>query len=243
MKYLTYGNKSGKTVMLIHGMAATALRCYEPLLGSLKDCHVVLAKVDGHIPEDPSALTSLSDACDEIERYIRDELGNEVWCLGGFSMGATMAAEIAGRGRIKLSKLFLDAAFLVDLGPILSRVYTGMFCFFIEWIKKGRKVPGPLLDRVTGKGNRSIIDMLYRGVRPETIRNVCRYVYRYHIPEGIKDFAGDTLFLYGSHEPYPRRSAALLASYLPGLRQKEIQGMGHGQFLMSRPEDYAKLLL
>ena len=243
MKYLTYDNKNNKSIVFIHGMATTALQCYELILPYLKDYYIVLVEVDGHILEDHSLLTSFSNACKEIESYIREEQNNEVYCLAGFSMGATMAVEIASRNHIQITKLFLDATFLVDMGPILSKLYTFVFCFFIDWIKKGNTVPDLLLDSFMGKGNKSIIEMLYYGVERDTIKNVCQYVYSYSIKEEIKDYKGEALFIYGSNEPYPRKGAKLLASYLPKLKQKEIPNMGHGQFLHTQAKDYSKVLL
>ena len=32
MNYLTYGNKQDKAIVLMHGMASTALLCYAPIL-------------------------------------------------------------------------------------------------------------------------------------------------------------------------------------------------------------------
>lgn len=32
MNYLTYGNKNNKVLVFIHGMASTALLCYESIL-------------------------------------------------------------------------------------------------------------------------------------------------------------------------------------------------------------------
>lgn len=48
MNYLTYGTKGNRTLLFIHGMASTALLCFEPLLKYFTDYYVVLAEVDGH---------------------------------------------------------------------------------------------------------------------------------------------------------------------------------------------------
>lgn len=59
----------------------------------------------------------------------------------------------------------------------------------------------------------------------------------------IRDFNGEAMFIYGQNEPYPRRSAALLKSFLPNLQIKELYDMGHGQYLFSYPEKYTNIML
>lgn len=85
--------------------------------------------------------------------------------------------------------------------------------------------------------------MLYTGVTQKTITNVCEYVYRYDIPEGIRRYIGQTVFWYGSNEPYPRRSAELLKGYLPKLEVVEFENMGHGQYLHEHSAEYAAKLI
>lgn len=243
MNYLTYGDKNNKSIVLIHGMATTAKMCYERILPFLQEYYVVLVEVDGHIPGDDRPLISLADACTDVERYIEDELGGEAYCLGGFSMGGTMATEIMARGNVNIECVFLDAAFLTKMGPMLTRLYKIIFWSAISWLIKGHSVPKFMMDIMMGKDNSAVIDMLYTGVKKETIYNVCQDVYTYSIPEKIKDFSGKVLFIYGSNEPYPRKGSALLKKSFPGLQIKEIEGMGHGQYIMVNPKEYAEELL
>lgn len=245
MNYLTYGDKKNKSIVLIHGMATAARTCYEFLLEYLKDYYVVLVETDGHIPGKPdSVLESFPNVCKSIENYIQQELGGEVYCLGGLSMGASMTTEILGRNNIKVSKAFIDGAFIVDLGPVLSKVYRSLFVFFIGWVQKGHDLPGfvsdNIYDRMMGKGNRAIIDGLYYDVKKETVKNVCDFVYRYKIHDEIKNFKGEALFIYGSLEPYARKGALLLKEKMPSLQIREIENMGHAQYLYNYHEEYAR---
>lgn len=66
-----------------------------------------------------------------------------------------------------------------------------------------------------GKDNNSIIEMLYPNITSNTIKNACGFVYRYNIPENIKNYKGTVLFWRGSNEKYPRKSVTLLKKYLP----------------------------
>ena len=48
MNFLSFGDKNNQSILFIHGMASTAMLCYEPILKMLPDYHVILAEVDGH---------------------------------------------------------------------------------------------------------------------------------------------------------------------------------------------------
>lgn len=241
MNFLCFGNKTNKSILFIHGMASTSMLCYEPILGRLSDYYVILAEVDGH-SERTNELVSLEKNCDEIEKYIINNLSGNLYCLSGFSMGATMAVEIIGRGNVNVAKTHLDAAFLTKMG-LLTKPYEYIFCKAIERIQNGKVIPKFMMDAVMGKDNNSIIEMLYQDITSNTIKNACEFVYRYSIPENIKYYKGTVVFWRGSNEQYPRKSAALLKKYLPALEDVEIEHMGHGQFLHEHSDEYADKLI
>lgn len=242
MNYLTYGNKKNKAIVFIHGMASTALLCYEPILKYFENYYVVLAEVDGHSDNIKGDLINLKDCCDDIEKYINENSDGHIYGLCGFSMGATMAVELIGRGKISVDKVVLDAAFTVKMG-IKTKPYEICFSKAIKRIRQGKKIPQFLLDSVMGKGNNSVIEMLYQNVSSNTIINACEYVYKYEIPTGLSNYKNPVLFLRGSREDYPRKSAVILKRYLPQMKQKIFREMGHGQYLHEHPAEYAKVLL
>ena len=241
MNFLCFGDKNNKSILFIHGMASTAMLCYESILKMLPDYYVILAEVDGH-SERTGELVSVENNCDEIESYILDNLSGNLYCLSGFSMGATMAVEIIGRGNINVAKTHLDAAFLIKMG-LLTKPYEYLFCKAIKRIQSGKTIPKLMMDAVMGKDNSSIIEMLYQGITPNTIKSACEFVYRYNIPENIRNCKGTVLFWRGSNERYPKKSAALLKKYLPAVIDVEIEYMGHGQYLHEHSEEYASKLI
>lgn len=241
MNFLCFGNKSNQTVLFIHGMASTAMLCYGPILKHLSDYYVILAEVDGH-SEQTGELVSLGQNCDEIERYVFEHLSGRLYCLSGFSMGATMAVEIIGRGNIDVAKTHLDAAFLIKMG-LLTKPYEYAFCKAIKRLQNGKTVPKFLMDAVMGRDNNSVVEMLYRNVTANTVKSACEFIYGYRIPETIRSYQGTVLFWRGSNERYPRQSAALLKQYLPDLIDVEIEDMGHGQYLHEHSDEYADRLI
>ena len=242
MNYLTYGNKQSKAILFIHGMASTALLCYKPILKYFQNYYVVLAEVDGHSGNTKEDLISLQKCCDDIEKYINDHLDGRIYGLCGFSMGATMAVELIGRGNVSVDKTVLDAAFTIKMG-IKTKPFEICFSRAIRRLQQGKKIPQFLLDSVMGKGNNSVIEMLYQDVSSDTIINACEFIYKYEIPIGLSNYRNPVLFLRGSRESYPRKSAAILKEYLPQLEEKVFKDMGHGQYLHEHPSEYANELL
>ena len=242
MNYLTYGTKGNRTLLFIHGMASTALLCFEPLLKYFTDYYVVLAEVDGHSRNVEGDLDNLNKSCDDIERYIMEHFQGHIYGLCGFSMGATMSIELISRGNINVDKVVLDGAFTVNMG-MKTRLFKNCFTMSVKRIQQGKKVPKFLMDYVIGKNNSSVVDMLYQDVTTNTIINVCEFVYKYDIPFGLKQFNNPILFLRGSREKYPQKSAVLLRKYLPQMEERVFNKMGHGQYLHEHSSEYAKELI
>ena len=61
--------------------------------------------------------------------------------------------------------------------------------------------------------------------------------------ETIRDYKKPIIFWHGSNEPYPVKSVRLLKRYLPQLKERVFDNMGHGQMLNEHPSEYAKLVL
>ena len=92
MRFLTHGDKTKKSLMLIHGMANTS-DLFDPLLDYLHDYYVIVCELDGHSRHEQSVFRSVTDSCRKIEQYVHDELGGKLYGLLGFSLGGTIAAE------------------------------------------------------------------------------------------------------------------------------------------------------
>ena len=222
-------------------MASTAMLCYEAILDRLSDYYVILAEVDGH-SEQTDELASLAENCNEIENYVINNISGELYCLSGFSMGATMAVEIIARGNINVAKTHLDSAFLIKMG-LMTKPYEYIFCKAIKRIQSGKAIPKFMMDAVMGKDNNSIIEMLYPNITSITIKNACEFVYSYNVPKNIKNYKGAVLFWRGSNEQYPGKSVTLLKKYLPAIIDVEIEHMGHGQYLHEHSDEYASKLI
>lgn len=103
-------------------------------------------------------------------------------------------------------------------------------------------MPRFIIEKLMGKGNRSVIEMLYPGISSVTLHNACKDVYAYRIPEGLKNTNSEVVYWRGANEAYPKKTAVLLKKVLPKMTERVFPCMGHCQFLHEHPEEYAALL-
>lgn len=241
MNFISYGNRNNKSILFIHGLASTADLCFKALLPYLQDYYVIFCELDGHYGTNPKDLISMEETINSIESYILNELKGSVYGLCGFSMGATIAVELIGRGNISASKVLLDAAITAQLG-LMARPLTYAFIIGTSRIKNKKPIPKFLLDKLMGKDNLSVIEMIYPKISKNTIKNVCKFIYHYKVPENLSKFSNPIMFWRGSEEPIPAKSEKILREYLPQMKTEVFEGMGHGQFLHDHPKEYAEKL-
>lgn len=241
MNFISYGNKNNKSILFIHGLASTADLCFKPLLPDLQDYYVIFCELDGHYGTDPKDLTSMEETINSIESYILNEMSGSVYGMCGFSMGGTIAVELIGRGNISASKVLLDAAITAELG-LMARPLTCAFIIGTSRIKNKKTIPKFLLDKIMGKDNLSVIEMIYPKISKNTIKNACKFIYHYKVPENLSKFSNPVMFWRGSEEPIPAKSEKRLREYLPQMKTEVFEGMGHGQFLHDHPKEYAEKL-
>jgi pimeloyl-ACP methyl ester carboxylesterase len=228
--------------MLIHGMANDAELCYGKIVPYLLNYYVILCELDGHTDKESGLFVSIEDSCGKIENYVKENLDGKLYGLTGFSMGATICVELMSRANIQIDNVVLDAAWCVKLSKFKQHVFTSIFCHALKKIKAGKRIPKFLIERSMGKGNAGIVNTFYKGVDLQSIRNACRDVYDYEIPDNIIYFDGQVAFWHGSREPYPKESARLLKDCLPQMQVEVFRKSGHGQFLNEHPYEYAEKL-
>lgn len=131
--------------------------------------------------------------------------------------------------------------YVQNKGALYANMCALMCNIGIDYIRKGGKVPDKLIEMVFGKGNRSVVDMMYSGTSKITVKNVCRQVYEYKLGNISADGV-DIISLRGEYEPIPTASFKLLKEHIPHIREKVIPNCGHAQFLNEQPDKYIRLL-
>ena len=86
-----------------------------------------------------------------------------VYALIGLSLGSTICVHLLTRKKISVSKVFLDGVYVQNKGALYANMCALMCNIGIGYMRKGEKVPDKLIETVFGKGNRSVVDMMYSG--------------------------------------------------------------------------------
>ena len=241
MRFLTHGDKSNKSILLIHGMANTS-DLFAPLLSYLKDYYVIVCELDGHSAKEQGTFVSVKDAAEKIEKYVKYNLDSKLYGLLGFSFGGTIATELISRGNIEVERTVLDAAFIIRMG-IMTYPFKYLFQVSIWLIEHNVYIPDAVVESIMGKGNSGIVDTLYKGVSLKSIGNAALSCYKYDVKDGIREYKNRVAYWRGENEPYPAKSARLLKKYLPQMKVCVFKGMGHGQLLNEHTGTYAKRLI
>lgn len=241
MRFITMGQEAFPTLLFIPGLSATAESCYGKVGRSLQgQWHIVLCELDGHYEGSPP-FTSIDAECEQIEAYVMEKHSGRIHGMIGLSLGGTIAVSVLSRGNIQIERTVLDAAFCVDMG-IAKGCYGWFFPKGVARVRDNKYVPGFLIDLFMGRGNRSMVEMIYPGITTETCRNACRDVYSYRISDKLRNTSSVVAFWRGSREAYPKKGAVLLKKYLPAMTERVFPQMGHCQFLHEHPGEYAALL-
>ncbi|SDA26013.1 Pimeloyl-ACP methyl ester carboxylesterase [Ruminococcus sp. YE71] len=243
MRFTEYGSRELPTILFIHGSCTTAEICYGEIAEKLSERrHCVVVHLDGHEPDKRGSFISLDKECEKIERFVMRHYGGEIFGLTGLSLGATICVHLMTRGRIRAERILLDGVYCVDVGFLQTWVNIIVCTIGIKYLKMGGKVHDRLVEKIFGKGNSAVVQMLFEGMTAASVKNVCTEVYRYRLSPKIAKCDSEILCIRGEYEPIPERSFALLKKHLPQINEQVIPDCGHSQLLHEHGGEYCEVL-
>lgn len=111
------GNVNNPKVVLIHGMGFYWEKCFTPIIEALElEYCLIIPELEGHHNKSEKTDIKIADCVNRLEQELTSNNIKQVDVVYGISFGASIAAEFACNGKIKVNNLILDGAMFVDQG-------------------------------------------------------------------------------------------------------------------------------
>lgn len=243
MKFRTFGNKNNKSVMLLHGGGLSWWSLQEHIDAIKENYYVIAATIDGHGDDAKTTFTTIETCADKIIEYINSELNNELYAIGGLSIGAQIAVEVLSRGENTVKKALIESALVTPIKMIVAMIKPmyhmsyGLIKqkWFSKYQAKALFVPESMFDSYyedsMKMSKQSLINM--------TVSNSS-----YEMPVSLTKCKTHALILVGSKElSSMKKSAVLLNKTIDKSSLKILDKYGHGEFSLKTPNKYNELII
>lgn len=242
MRFLEYGDKSNKAIILIHGYGIS-WRMWLPQIDAFsKEYFIIVPVLDGHDTEEVSTFTTVEKAAKEIIDHTTEVYGKSIFAICAVSLGATIAVDILAQNRLKVDKAIIDAGPVVPMNKLLLNFSIKMRIKQLHSMKKGSKFLNYMFSR-TFYPKELVEEIMKVGanMEDESCRNAHLSSFGYSIPASIASIKVDMIYWYGSKEAiFGNKYARAISSVLPDVKIKVFKGLEHGEFCIGNPNGYIK---
>ena len=197
------GDPSKKKVLLIHGMGFQWKFCFKKVIEELKRNYcLILPELGGHNMQGLGGFSNVYECADEIITSIRNHRIEELDCIYGISLGASIAIEIALRDCIRINKLILDGGQFESMGIMKKIDAYFMAKEFQKVIQKKRM--WSYVSKQMGYRNGNEIEVLYplccKRIQFDTLYDAALAAYGYDIKKRMEKLRMKVVIMYGGNE-------------------------------------------
>ncbi len=119
-----FGNKSNKTIILLHGGGVSwwSLKKIIAILES--DYHIITPIIDGHGEDGDTLFTTIEDMSDKLIAYINKYLNKKVYAICGLSIGAQIVVDILSKEKDICEYAIIESALIkpLKIGNLLVKM-------------------------------------------------------------------------------------------------------------------------
>lgn len=240
MIYEEYGKENTDVMLLLHGggLSWWNYRAAAELLGV--DYHVILPVMDGHAGSDRD-FTTMERNAEEILEFVDGKFGGQVLLMAGLSLGGQILLEILAQRGDACRFAVVESA-LAEPSRWMHAMIAPAFgscCGLIQYRWFAR-----LQFRSLGMPP-ALFAEYYRDTCRITKQNMVAFLQA-NVLYGLKDLSACTAQVHvfvGSREKGAMlRSAKRIHKAIPGSTLRILPHMGHGEFSLNHPEEYARTL-
>jgi len=238
MRFYEFGVGNRKSLMLLHGNASTWKMSFGKCIPYLaKKYHVIAVGLDGFDPAEETEYLSGEDEAEKIIQYIQNNLGGELCCIYGASLGCLPAFFVSVSGEVNVDHMILDGAEDVSFGifnPIMIKLVAKIEGKIVQKVVNGE---AKFLIKMMGMQEYSpemLAEMIYTGASEKTLENAtiaAATFYSKKIKKIKPQPSFKTACWYGAKEKNMKKAVIELKRVFPEIQVKAFTGFGHGEIL------------
>ena len=239
MKYVEYGLKQNKTIMLLHG-GGLAPWNYSEEAEQLQDrYHIIIPILDGHSGSDRN-FTTIENNGDEIIAYIDQNLNGKVFMICGLSLGGQILTDILAKRKDICKYAIIESALVLQM-KVTYALIQPVFSICYVLIKKRWFAQ---LQFKSLHIKNSLFEDYYRDSAAITKENMISFLKAnsdYKPKEDLKESQASVLILVGSKESgIMKKSAKLLCEKIPSATLEMLPGYYHGDLSLNHASEYVQ---
>ena len=232
MEIRQFGNRNGKSIMLLHGNLM-CWRQFEDLIPLLeKEYSVYAVSFDGFDGTGDTTYTTAQAQADKLESYIISQLSGHLDMLFAESLGCGPAVLLRSSRRVTIDRMILSGPEYLDYGILNGLILRVMPQKQYETARK-KTMPAWVL-RFMGQTEQGMSTMMSRipdNISLESVRatwEVGLNLYRTDFPVQPE---AEVACWYGQKEGHIKKAVQRLRQVYPRLTVKCFAGFGHGDII------------
>ena len=206
---------------------------------------LILPELGGHNMQGLGGFSNVYECADEIITSIRNHRIEELDCIYGISLGASIAIEIALRDCIRINKLILDGGQFESMGIMKKIDAYFMAKEFQKVIQKKRM--WSYVSKQMGYRNGNEIEVLYplccKRIQFDTLYDAALAAYGYDIKKRMEKLRMKVVIMYGGNELFAAKSVSLVKEKcVSEFEVYAYDNMGHSEVLSLHPEKLCEII-
>lgn len=241
MNTVEYGDPSRQTLVLLHGGGLSWWNYRAEALLLQERFHVVLPILDGHAGSD-CGFVSIERNAEELLEYLDARYGGRVLLLGGLSLGAQVAAEVLARRADVCRYAVLESALVQPMRWMAPLIGPTLDCSY--WL-----IARPWFARAQFRAlgiQEGLFADYFRDssrIQKKDMAAFLRANAAYPLKEGLQRSSVQAAVFVGSKEQKRMQaSAQKLHGALRHSTLTVLDGYGHGELSLNRPQEYVERL-
>ncbi|PKM73962.1 MAG: alpha/beta hydrolase [Firmicutes bacterium HGW-Firmicutes-16] len=241
MLFKEFGNKSLKTIVLVHG-GGLSWWAYKSVVDLLeRDYHVVTPIIDGHGEDGDNPFLSIEDSAKKLIEYIDLEHGGKVFALTGLSIGAQIVTEVISLRNDITEFAIIESALLIPIKGAATMAKINNLIFRLikrRWFSKvqakSMSIPKEMFDIYYNDSIR---------MTKQSLINITLSNGNYKVKPTLSETKAKAMIIVGEKEiGIMRLSASKLTAAIPRCKLYVAQDMRHGELSLVHPKKYIELL-